>query len=308
MVVAAAPYLEAESSSVDRLVVLAEPAIAESVAVLSHVGGEALQAEAYVGLPLPRPGRPHDLTPVADAVQQQIARAGLKVRHALMIETGHAAGTMAITEAAAAISAGRVDVALAGGVDTYLDPETLEWLESNDQLHSAGLENNAYGFIPGEAATFVLLTSYETAHRFKLEFDVELLGSATAHEHKIIKTDMACTGEGLTVLFRSLAESLGGVQADDLYCDMNGEPYRAEEFGFASVRAGGWLKDPSDFHAPADCWGDIGAASGPGFLILAEAAARKGYAAGPVAVAFTSSESGERSGFISRSTRYSEVQ
>jgi hypothetical protein len=34
------------------------------------------------------------------------------------------------------------------------------------------------------------------------------------------------------------------------------------------------------------------------FLMLAEAAVRKGYALGPIAGAFTSAESGERSGFV----------
>ena len=81
---------------------------------------------------------------------------------------------------------------------------------------------------------------------------------------------------------------------------MNGEPYRADEFGFATIRAGGLFRDPSAFTAPADCWGDVGAASGPLFLVLIDAATRKGYAPGPVLAAFTSSESGERCGFVTR--------
>ena len=89
-------------------------------------------------------------------------------------------------------------------------------------------------------------------------------------------------------------------KADHLYCDMNGEPYRADEFGFATIRAGGLLKDPSAFTAPADCWGDVGAASGPLFLVLIDAATRKGYAPGQILAAFTSSESGERCGFVTR--------
>ena len=91
-----------------------------------------------------------------------------------------------------------------------------------------------------------------------------------------------------------------GIKADHLYCDMNGEPYRADEFGFATIRAGALFRDPSAFTAPADCWGDVGAASGPMFLVLADAATRKGYAPGPVLAAFMSSESGERCGFVTR--------
>ena len=84
------------------------------------------------------------------------------------IETGHAAGAMAVKAAWEAVRSGAAEFALAGGVDSYLEAETLEWLEANDQVHSAGPENNPYGFIPGEAAGFVLLASAAAAERYKL--------------------------------------------------------------------------------------------------------------------------------------------
>ena len=166
------------------------------------------------------------------------------------------------------------------GSDSYMEPETLEWLEANDQVHSAGPENNPYGFVPGEAAGFVLLASTAPAGRYNLPAALELLTAATAKETKLIKTDAVCTGEGLTALFRALAGEPPTVKADHLYCDMNGEPYRADEFGFATIRAGGLFRDPSVFTAPADCWGDVGAASGPLFLVLIDAATQKWYAPG----------------------------
>jgi 3-oxoacyl-[acyl-carrier-protein] synthase-1 len=134
------------------------------------------------------------------------------------------------------------------------------------------------------------------------------LAAATAQETKLIKTDSVCIGEGLTALFRTLAGVPPVVRADHLYCDMNGEPYRADEFGFATIRAGGLFRDPSAFTTSADCWGDVGAASGPLFLVLAEAAARKAYSPGPVLAGFTSSESGERCGFVVRSRPTQEVR
>jgi 3-oxoacyl-[acyl-carrier-protein] synthase-1 len=207
---------------------------------------------------------------------------------------------MAVQRAWEAIRGGTAEFALAGGADSYLEPETLEWLESNDQVHSAGRANNAWGFVPGEAAGFVLLASADAAARYRLSAALEVLTAATAKESKLIKTDAVCTGEGLTALFRALAGVPPVVRADHLYCDMNGEPYRADEFGFATTRAGRLFRDSSAFTAPADCWGDVGAASGPLFLVLADAATRKGYAPGAVLAAFTSSESGERCGFVAR--------
>jgi 3-oxoacyl-[acyl-carrier-protein] synthase-1 len=75
---------------------------------------------------------------------------------------------------------------------------------------------------------------------------------------------------------------------------MNGEPYRADEFGFAAVRVKESFMAASDFVAPADCWGDVGAASMPLSVILATIAGWKSYAKGPHAFVWASSESGER--------------
>ena len=119
------------------------------------------------------------------------------------IEAGHAAGTMAVQAAWQAVRSGAAEFALAGGGDSYLDPDTLEWLEANDQVHSAGEENNPYGFIPGEGAGFVLLASADAAQRHKLPAALEVLTVATARESKLIKTEAVCTGEGLTALFRA---------------------------------------------------------------------------------------------------------
>jgi 3-oxoacyl-[acyl-carrier-protein] synthase-1 len=262
--------------------------------------GGKLPVPVFLGLPPDRPGHGKDVSALVPARLQDALGSRCPVRRVERIETGHAAGAMAVQAAWQAVRSGGAEFALAGGVDSYLEPETLEWLEENDQVHSAGPENNAYGFIPGEAAGFVLLASDESARRYKLSAALELATAATAKESKLIKTDAVCTGEGLTALFRALAGEPQTVRADHLYCDMNGEPYRADEFGFATVRAGGLFRDPSAFAAPADCWGDVGAASGALFLVLIDAATRKGYAPGQVLAAFTSSESGERCGFVTR--------
>ena len=75
---------------------------------------------------------------------------------------------------------------------------------------------------------------------------------------------------------------------------MNGEPYRADEFGFTALRTKEGFESASDFVAPADCWGDVGAAGGLLHLMLACAAAHKGYANGPLALVWASAEAGER--------------
>jgi 3-oxoacyl-[acyl-carrier-protein] synthase-1 len=300
MVVALAPYLDIDRTGAERLAELAGPATAEAAAPLASAPGGKPPIPVFIGLPPDRPGRAKNLGAVAERVRAEMGALGLRPEKTALLETGHAAGAMAVRAAWEVVRSGGAEFALAGGTDSYLEPETLEWLEVNDQLHSAGPENNPYGFIPGEAAGFILLASAAAAGRYQLTAALELLTATTAQETKLIKTDAVCTGEGLTALYRALAGEPRTIQVDHLYCDMNGEPYRANEFGFATVRAGGLFRDPAAFTTPADCWGDVGAASGPLFLILADAATRKGYAAGPVLAAFTSAELGERCGFVAR--------
>ena len=75
---------------------------------------------------------------------------------------------------------------------------------------------------------------------------------------------------------------------------MNGEPYRADEFGFTALRTKEHFESASDFVAPADCWGDVGAVGGLLHIVLACAAAAKGYAGGELAFAWASAEGGQR--------------
>ena len=304
MVVSRAPYLSLALTGAGRLAELAAPAACEAVRPLRMIR-ERLSVPVFIGHAPARPGGASDVEQIADRVIAAIHDVA-DARRVVMIATGHAAGAMAIQVAWQAVRAGDAEFALAGGVDSYMDADTLEWLEGNEQVHSAGSENNPYGFIPGEGSGFVLLASADALHRLGLTASLELATAASARETHLIKTDSVCTGDGMTALFRSLRGEPALRRADHLFCDMNGEPYRAEEFGFASIRVADLFADPSSFTAPADCWGDVGAASGPLFVMLADAAIRKRYAPGPVIAAFTSSESGERCGFVVHAARREE--
>ena len=170
---------------------------------------------------------------------------------------------------------------------------TLDWLEVTNQLHSAGVLNNAWGFIPGDGAGAVLLMG-ETIEDVGLEPLARVLSVGIGFEQNRIKTDTVCIGEGLTTAFREGLAALPPALNHDLYCDMNGEPYRADEFGFACVRTKEAFVSASDFVAPAENWGDVSAASAPLQAALSGIAAQKAYANGPFAFLWASSESGER--------------
>src|SRR5436853_7542086 len=77
-------------------------------------------------------------------------------------------------------------------------------------------------------------------------------------------------------------------------CDLNGQRYRNEEFTFTLTRTQPLLVKAHDFATPADCWGDVGAASGPLFAMLAIASGLRGYASGPRVLLWAGAEAGQR--------------
>jgi 3-oxoacyl-[acyl-carrier-protein] synthase-1 len=292
-----ASWIDIGVQGVDRFEALLMPAIEEALAALKAPPASASRWALALALPSARPGLPEKL---ADELLARIAR-----RHAGWFggvgafQTGHSAGLRGIQAAFKRLSQGALDACLVAGVDSWLEPETLEWLEANDQLHGAGRLNNAWGFIPGEGAGVLLLMRESEATALGLSPLGTVLGVGVATEAKRIKTETVCIGEGLTDAFRgALAALPAGAKVTDIYCDMNGEPYRADEFGFTALRTKEYFESASDFVAPADCWGDVGAAGGPLHLVLGVAARQKGYAQGALAFVWASAEMGERAGVV----------
>lgn len=147
--------------------------------------------------------------------------------------------------------------------------------------------NYSWGFTPGEGAGFCLVTTGAMARRLGLPPLAELLAVATARETKLMGTKTVCIGEGLTAAIRAVLDPHHRVTHS--YCDFNGETYRADEYGFTICRTREGFEDPGSFTAAAECWGDVGAASAPLALTLPLAAWSRGYAIGPVTLAWSSS-------------------
>jgi 3-oxoacyl-[acyl-carrier-protein] synthase I len=291
MRVARAPWLDHEMTWEDRVTSLLFSAIDE---VLGNVRSfPDLRIGLAVAIPASRPGLPASYYEKLPGI---ISRRYAKIfAAAAFFPAGHAAGSLALEASARKLLQGGVDACLVAGADSYLEPETLEWLEDTDQLHGAGRLNNAWGFIPGEAAGSLCLMRAETASQLGIRPVADVLAATSAHEPKRIRTETVCLGEGLTQAFRGVLHALpAGCKVSDVYCDLNGEPYRADEYGFASLRMQNLFESASDFVAPADCCGDVAAASIPLFLSLAAIAVHKGYAKGSFSLAWAGSDEGER--------------
>jgi 3-oxoacyl-[acyl-carrier-protein] synthase I len=301
MTVALAPWLDIGIRGIERLQALCLTAIDEALqAFTSRASG--LRTALALALPAPRPGLHAEIASgLKSAVQKRYE--GI-IQAVATFPNGHAAGLLALHAAQRRLVEGAADACVVVGVDSYLESETLEWLESCDQLHSAGPLNNAWGFVPGEAAAAFVLVRTEVMERFHDVLLAQVLGVGTATEAHRIKTPSVCIGAGLTAAFRAALASLpAGETISDVYCDMNGEPYRADEYGFTCLRTKEHFQAASEFIAPADCCGDVGAAGAPLQIALAAIAGNKGYANGTTSLIWASSEGGERGAAVMRLRR-----
>ncbi|WP_431257435.1 beta-ketoacyl synthase N-terminal-like domain-containing protein [Roseateles chitinivorans] len=301
MRVAQVAGVDADLRGAERLVALLTPALTEALAgILASAGAANATHDGRIGVavawPPTRPGGPDEATDAVRALCRD--RLGARLGPLQLFASGHAGGFEALDQARAWLRAGQVDAVVVAGVDSYLAPETLEWLEAEEQLHGAGPLNNAWGFIPGEAAGALLLANAGAATSGGW---ADVLAVGLGRESKLNKSGEVCIGEGLTqALRRALDEVAGEGVIDNVVCDMNGEAYRADEYGFCGLRVRDRLRDPTDFLAPADCWGDVGAAGLPLHLLLAASAGRKGHAKGPLTLLWGSSDGGGRGAAVIR--------
>ncbi|WP_220269787.1 beta-ketoacyl synthase N-terminal-like domain-containing protein [Paracoccus lutimaris] len=291
--------LDIELAGDERLAALALPAMAEALAPLAGIASVPRIA-LTLSLGEARPGQ----EPETGAAVAEMLSAWLDARFApgrvLPWMGGHAGGILAMEAGARIIAEGRADLVLAGGVDSYLAPETLDWLDETEQLHS---DDNIYGFCPGEAAGFVLMAAPDAARRLGLRPLLDLAGVGAAIEDNLIRTEDIVLGHGLAAAFHeagSGAGLAGDRQVDRILCDMNGERYRGNEYGFAVLKSTALFRNAGDFEAPADCWGDVGAASGPLYAALVAEAEARGYSKGPLSMIWASSPAGQRGAAILR--------
>jgi len=298
MKVAMASWLTAGVEGPARVMALLSPVLETLAGVAGNEPGSARRLGITVALPPARPGRPTDLEErVLTTIAGMFGRSTLRYSHCL--PGGHASGYEGMVWACDELAAGRIDACIVAGADTYLSAATMDWLEAREQLHGAGPDNNAWGFVPGEGAGGLLLVAPRTERRTSTLGDLVSIG--IGHETCVIKSDSVALGRGLTSAFREALRPVpSGVRISRVFCDLNGEPYRADEYGFTMLRTGDRFDDPSQFVASADCWGDVGAASAP--LHLAQALAEMTRRGGPgdCALAWASSEGGQRGAAVVR--------
>jgi len=215
MRVALAAWLDIDCEPVERFEALLIPAIEQALEpILAADAG--LRVAVALALPAPRTGLPADLERTLRT--RIMERFPNRFSGFATFAVGHAGGLLGMRAALTKMADGAYDACILAGVESYISPETLEWIEKNDQLHSAGPLNNAWGFVPGEGAGAALLLTENAASRLPVTVLGRVLSAAVAVERNVIKTQTVCIGEGLTAAFREALASLpSGVQVTDMY-------------------------------------------------------------------------------------------
>jgi 3-oxoacyl-[acyl-carrier-protein] synthase-1 len=290
-VVARIPHLDEAADAAARLAELATPAAEEALAPLLGIS-PAPVISIFGALPGERPG-----FTVSDSQEVRKRLLDTLNKHypmkAMEVVIGeNTAGMEAFAKGFREIAPGKAEFCLVGGADSYLHPETLEWLDYHDRLHS---RTNRWGIIPGEGAAFCLLASAEAVGKYNLESVGAVVGVGEANDEPAYREEDIRTGKGLSSAVGKVLETLPEEEKiDRTICDLTGEIWRADDFGFTVTRLSDRFIDPSRVMAPASAWGDTGVASAPLSVGVAMHAGLRGYASGPYTLVCTSSASGER--------------
>lgn len=181
--------------------------------------------------------------------------------------------------------------------DSFLDPSTLDWLDAEDRLKCDG---NPFGLIPGEAGAALLLESRGSAiargARISAVIDAPIVVKG---QPPLVDAEPVPSRPLKEAVARTL--ELAGLRrfSGDLYIDLNGEPWRAQQFGSARVLLEDTLGD-INVNTPCVSLGECGAASGAIQIGLAARAQERRYARGNVALCLSCAEDGHVASVIVR--------
>jgi 3-oxoacyl-[acyl-carrier-protein] synthase I len=268
-----------------RMVRLAAPALREAVA-----GLELRQAPPlFLGLPRPAPNSQPTSLPVLVATLARQAGVPLAESASSGALAGRAAFFLALEQGLRFLASGRGTVAIVGAVDSHLDLRLLAELDAQRRLLGEGVSD---GFIPGEGAGFLVLARAAVAPKPRTTFCAGAgLAKDPGHRHG----DAPALGEGLWLAMNALLATtpLGKAQLQTVFAGLNGESFGAKEWGLARLRHQAAFSQQAPCEHPADCYGDVGAATGALLAGLAHASLAATHRQGPVLV-WASSDHEER--------------
>jgi len=211
----------------------------------------------------------------------------------------HTAVAEALMQAINAITRKEIDIAIVGGAESLLEENVLAWLENTGRLKSPAI---GAGLQPGEASAFIVLQPLRDAAKLQDGVYGFINHISFAEEDNTLLSGKTALGKALT---RVISESTTQETEDNLtpvwlFSDINGEVYRAMEWGYATMR----LTQQSERYADPVLWfsagafGDTGAVNGAISICMATEAFRHNYAPASTSVLLSSSDARTRSAVV----------
>jgi 3-oxoacyl-[acyl-carrier-protein] synthase-1 len=206
-------------------------------------------------------------------------------------EGGAPGALQAIETGRALLDAGNIDACVVLTLDTLLSTNRLSHLDESWRLRS---RRNPDGLLPGEAGAGLLLETRRLAERRKAPI-LGLLGRAHfAKEPVTVSAERWSSGDGLTSALRPLLAGREGAVGRYVLCDLNGEAYRAHEWGVAQLRLAREAPPVETLLHPVQAIGDAGTAMAGVLIACACQSFLHGYAPASAALVFVSSDDGSR--------------
>lgn len=237
---------------------------------------EALSLPLYLAAPSPLAGRSWAAEQLLPALAQQ-AKRKLDLSASRVFAGGGASFFQALAAARdELLLPGRAKFVIVGGLDSYFDLDRVEALEYEGRLRTRGPQD---AFTPGEAASFLLLSTHAVCRRLSLAPLAWITSVGLA-----AKTEQQLAGEGLA---RAVSTALVEGTRDPIrlvMAGLNGESKPAKEWGVAWLRNRERFAESVRVEHPAEYIGDAGAALAPLMLATATLLLRARMVAGPALV------------------------
>jgi 3-oxoacyl-[acyl-carrier-protein] synthase-1 len=294
--VAMVPILDPQLNSEERLIRLLTTAFQD---LMNHRMLERSAIERtgfFLALPQEEPGVT-SLRLDASLIDEFVRRTALPSFPVTRVSRAGNTGMAAlIRESAEHLASGRMAHCIIAGVDSYFIGNRLALLDRQGRLKSPV---NAGGLVPGEGAAVIMLEPRNSTDLPHAALSLKIEGLGIQMESNPILGEKTSTGEGLHQAILDAVGNRGeGFSCDWVIGDLNGEAYQAFEWGTVLVRLGSLFANLNGIWHPADCVGDIGAATTGLHLAQVMSAFQRDYPPCDDALIWASSDSGERAAML----------